>query len=115
MFIEINGNSKELRFDLNFIRHMNETFKAEVAGGLMMPMGIALASNQLNRGDYSALSDVVRCALNKSFSKETVDGIIIKYAEEEKADELLEEVKTEMGKSILVKKQLKRAEELSQQ
>lgn len=114
MFIEINGNSKELRFDLNFIRNLNQAFQAE-AHGLKMPMGVTLATIQLEQGDYAALSDVIRCAMNNSLSKETVDGVVTRYAEEDKLDELMEEVKGEMGKSLFVKNQLKKAREQSQQ
>ena len=112
MFIEINDRERELRFDLNFIRHLNETFKAD-AYGLKMPMGVTIAMMQLQQGDASALSDVVRCALNKSLSAETVDAVITKYAEEDKLDGLLDEVIDEMGKSLFVKNQLKKAEQQS--
>lgn len=108
MFIEINGNSKELRFDLNFIRNLNERFQAEM-NGFKLPMGVTLATMQLEQGDYSALSDVIRCAVNNSLSQETIDGVVGKYADEGKLDELLEEVKSEMGKSSFVKNQLNKA------
>ena len=114
MFIEINDNSKELRFDLNFIRHLNKTFQAE-ASGMKVPMGVTLATIQLNQGDYSALSDVIRCALNNSLSQQTIDKAIERIAEEGSLDDLLDEVIDEMGKSLFVKNQLSRAEKQSQQ
>lgn len=113
MNIEINGRERQLRFDLNFIRNLNEVFQAE-ASGMKVPMGVTLATMQLNMGDYSALSDVIRCALNNSISQKDIDNVIEELAEIDETDGLLAEVIEEMGKSSVVKKQLKKAEEQSQ-
>lgn len=113
MNIEINGRERQLRFDLNFIRNLNESFQTE-AGGMKVPMGVTLATVQLRMGDYSALSDVIRCALNNSISQKDVDGVVEALAEKDEVDDLLEEVIAEMGKSSLIKRQLKKAEEQSQ-
>lgn len=113
MNIEINGREKQLRFDLNFIRNLNEVFQAE-ASGMKVPMGVTLATMQLKMSDYSALSDVIRCALNNSISQKDIDNVIEELAEKDEIDDLLAEVIEEMGKSSLIKRQLKKAEEQSQ-
>lgn len=113
MIIEINGRERQLRFDLGFIRQLDKIFQAE-AHDMKFPMGLVLADMQLQQNNAAALADVIRCALHNKVSAESVDDAVYKYAEDDRLAELFEEVRSEMGKSPVVKSQLKKAEEQSE-
>lgn len=115
MLLEINGKEKELRFDIGFIRQLDELYKAD-ANGLSFGMGLQMATIQLQSYNPTALSDVVRCAVKGKPRLQEIDDAIYNYAEENRDLEgLFEEVIEELGKSPVVKATLKRMKQMSDQ
>lgn len=113
MEFEINGQAKEMKFGIGFIRSLDDVYKAEV-NGVSFGMGLNMAMIQLQQYSPSTLSEVIRAAAKGNPRLKDVDNAIEAYAEENDGlESLFEEVIEEVGKSAITKATLKRMQALS--
>lgn len=102
MIIEINGKERELVFGVGFVRKLDQIYRAEIEG-IEFGVGMAVAQLHLTQRNPAALSDIIRCALVKGSTPQTVDTFVDEYAEEHGLEGLFKELEDAMGKSSVVK------------
>ena len=102
MELEIGGKTRELKFNMRFVRKLDEFYKVEQQG-LEMGMGVNVAFNALNMRSLSDLAKIIRSAVDGASNVLDVDKAIEDYAEEHGTLEpLFKELSEEMGKSALL-------------
>lgn len=110
MQLEIKGIERELRFGTGFVRKLDEVYQVNVKG-MEFGAGLMIANLQLTQMNPAALSDVIRCAVKGNPKQNDMDDFIDSYAEENDGlKDLFDELISEMGKSLVVKDTMDRAE-----
>ena len=103
MELEIGGKMKELKFNMRFVRKLDEFYKIE-QDGFEMGFGVNMAINALNMRSLSDLAKVIRSSVEGASNVLDVDKAIEQYAEENGTLEpLFAGISEEMGKSALLK------------
>lgn len=115
MILNINGKDTELRFDVGFIRRLDEVYKMEnKAQGIQFGMGLMSANVYLKQYSPVGLSDIIRCAIKPQPSQNTIDTFIDDYAEKNgDLDQLFTDVSDALGKSNVCKATLKNLQKLA--
>ncbi len=105
MKLKIKNKEKELKFNIGFIRRLDEIHNVGVdVLGVEMQFGVGLISASVQLSQYSPmiLSDIIRAAADCSQAE--ADKAIEDYAEKEGSlDKLFEEVSLELKNSPVVK------------
>lgn len=103
MNLEINGKDKELKFDIGFIRKMDNLHAMEnKQAGLKFGAGLLVANAQLAQYNVPILSDIIYCA-TKGVKQADVDEAIGEVAEKEgNLDSLFNDIQEAMGKSPIL-------------
>lgn len=115
MNLNINGKDTELRFDVGFIRRLDEVYKIEnKSQGIQFGMGLMSANIYLKQFSPPALSDIIRCAIKPTPSQVTIDKFIEDYADKHgDLDQLFTDVSDALGKSNVCKATLKNLQKLA--
>lgn len=110
MKLRIKNKEKELKYNIGFIRRLDEIHSVEVdVLGVEMQFGVGLVSANVQLGQYSPtiLSDIIRAAAECTQAE--ADKAIEDYAEKEGSlEKLFKEVSSELKKSPVVKTTLKK-------
>lgn len=115
MELTISGKLRELKFDMKFVRRMDEFYKYETEG-FAMGMGVSMGEQALKMYSITDLAKIVRCAVEGSPTILEVDKCIEEFAEENGSLEpLFDELIESMGKSPLLKATIEGFKKLNKQ
>lgn len=81
MILDIGEKAHELKFNLKFIRLMDNVYNVEQSG-LRMGMGVSMAYNALNMYSVDDLATIIRFASVESPTLKQVDTMLEEYADE---------------------------------
>ena len=103
MEIKVNGKARELKFNMGFIRRLDEIYFFE-SDGLSFSAGLMKGYPSLQMGSPTDLANFVRCAMGDNISQAQVERALDDYAEENDGlDDLFDYVISELGKSPVTK------------
>lgn len=109
MNITINGKEYELVFGLKFIRELDKTYTQKI-DGMEFGVGIETAIPYLKMKNPVVLYEIIKAAtshLKSKPSNEAIEKELEKLAEEDKLDQLFEDIEKAMGESAFLKPKMK--------
>ena len=107
MELKVSGKLRELKFDMKFVRRMDEFYKVELEG-FTMGMGVAMGEQALKMYSITDLGKIIRCSVEGNPTILEVDKTLEEYAiENDGLETLFDALIEEMGKSPLLKATIK--------
>lgn len=109
MDITINGKEYELVFGLKFIRELDKTYTQKI-DGMEFGVGIETAIPYLKMKNPVVLYEIIKAATSHLKSKPSnadIEKELEELAEEDKLEQLFEDIETAMGESAFLKPKMK--------
>lgn len=115
MQLKVNGKDRELKFNMGFIRRLDDMYVFN-KDGMRFGAGIALGYPMLEQRSPVALADFCRCAIQEKVSESQIDEALDAYAEaNDGLESLFDGVIGELGKSSVVKAMIKKLEQQTEE
>ena len=104
MVITLNGRDYSLYFSIAGIDYLDREYYVE-ASGVKFGFGVGMVYQQIAMKNVVGIFNAIKaCLINKNVKDDVIEGYIVKVAEDDKLEELCEELIDELKKQPLTRK-----------
>lgn len=119
MVITLNGRDYSLYFSIAGIDYLDREYYLE-ASGVKFGFGVGMVYQQIAMKNVVGIFNAIKaCLINKDVKDDVIEDYIVKVAEDDKLDELCEELIDELKKQPLTRKSvadlIKRIEDVQEE